>query len=62
MGFDVHGVGIADDHAGPGIFLRGTRSPEERPFHFNAVLYYFVCNQHTVGFVWLFSSVPIFTE
>jgi hypothetical protein len=57
MGFDVHGAGIADDHSGPGIFLRGARSPEERPFHFNAVLYYFVRNQLTVGFVRLFSGL-----
>jgi hypothetical protein len=57
MGFDVHGAGIADDHAGLGILLRGARSPEERSFYFNAVLYYFVRNQSAVGFVRLFSGL-----
>ena len=57
MGFDVHGAGFADDHSGPGIFLRWTSSPEERSFHFNAVLYYLVCNQFAVGVVLLFSGL-----
>ena len=57
MGFDVLSVGIADDDAGLGIFLRRTRSPEERSFHFNAVLYYFMRNKFAVDFVRLFSGL-----